>query len=130
MHNYAHIFELLSRLRQTCDHPYLVVHSKSRATAAAGEDAERGKSAVAEKRATDAEKGEARGKRRGRGDESPNEADDAFETVAGAAEPKYYCGMCQDAVDPDDRHDRMQARVPPRVHHAVCVLRAPKQGRR
>ena len=33
---------------------------------------------------------------------SPNEADDAFETVAGAAEPKYYCGMCQDAVDPDD----------------------------
>ena len=43
-----------------------------------------------------------RGKRRGRGDESPNEADDAFETVAGAAEPKYYCGMCQDAVDPDD----------------------------
>jgi DNA repair protein RAD16 len=102
LHNYAHIFELLSRLRQTCDHPYLVVHSKSRATAAAGEDAERSKSAVAEKRAADAEKGEARGKRRGRGDESPNEADDAFETVAGAAEPKYYCGMCQDAVDPDD----------------------------
>ena len=102
LHNYAHIFELLSRLRQTCDHPYLVVHSKSRSTAAAGEDAERSKSAVAEKRAADAEKGGARGKRRGRGDESPNEADDAFETVAGAAEPKYYCGMCQDAVDPDD----------------------------
>ena len=28
LHNYAHIFELLSRLRQACDHPYLVVHSK------------------------------------------------------------------------------------------------------
>ena len=105
LHNYAHIFELLSRLRQTCDHPYLVVHSKSRATAAAGEDAERGTSAVAEKRAAGAEKGEARGERRKRGDENPSEADDAFdafETVAGAAEPKYYCGMCQDAVDPDD----------------------------
>ena len=29
LHNYAHIFELLSRLRQACDHPYLVLHSKS-----------------------------------------------------------------------------------------------------
>ena len=29
LHNYAHIFELLSRLRQTCDHPYLVVHSRT-----------------------------------------------------------------------------------------------------
>mmetsp|Transcript_13524 Transcript_13524/g.49201 ORF Transcript_13524/g.49201 Transcript_13524/m.49201 type:complete len:1275 (-) Transcript_13524:156-3980(-) len=26
LHNYAHIFELLSRLRQAVDHPYLVVH--------------------------------------------------------------------------------------------------------
>ena len=39
LHNYAHIFELLSRLRQTCDHPYLVVHSKSNATKLAGVDA-------------------------------------------------------------------------------------------
>ena len=31
LHNYAHIFELLSRLRQTCDHPYLVVHSRTKA---------------------------------------------------------------------------------------------------
>ena len=29
LHNYAHVFELLARLRQACDHPYLVVHSKS-----------------------------------------------------------------------------------------------------
>ena len=29
LHNYAHIFELLSRLRQTCDHPYLVLHSRT-----------------------------------------------------------------------------------------------------
>mmetsp|Transcript_31228 Transcript_31228/g.50098 ORF Transcript_31228/g.50098 Transcript_31228/m.50098 type:complete len:1402 (+) Transcript_31228:1890-6095(+) len=29
MHNYAHIFELLSRLRRAADHPYLVVHGKS-----------------------------------------------------------------------------------------------------
>ena len=29
LHNYAHIFELLARLRQACDHPYLVIHSKS-----------------------------------------------------------------------------------------------------
>ena len=29
LHNYAHVFELLARLRQACDHPYLVIHSKS-----------------------------------------------------------------------------------------------------
>ena len=29
MHNYAHIFELLSRLRQAVDHPYLVTCSDS-----------------------------------------------------------------------------------------------------
>jgi DNA repair protein RAD16 len=130
LHNYAHIFELLSRLRQTCDHPYLVVHSKSRATAAAGEDAERGKSAVAEKRAAGAEKGEARKNlRRGRSDESPSEAAElAFDAVAGAAEPKYYCGMCQDDVDPDDaamtgcKH----------VFHRECIMQyascAPETG--
>ena len=28
LNNYAHIFQLLSRLRQTLDHPYLVVHGK------------------------------------------------------------------------------------------------------
>jgi DNA repair protein RAD16 len=28
LHNYAHIFELLSRLRQAVDHPYLVVHGR------------------------------------------------------------------------------------------------------
>eukprot|EP01012_Entosiphon_sulcatum_P067451 TRINITY_DN9716_c0_g1_i1.p1 TRINITY_DN9716_c0_g1~~TRINITY_DN9716_c0_g1_i1.p1 ORF type:complete len:1165 (-),score=253.85 TRINITY_DN9716_c0_g1_i1:69-3533(-) len=27
LHNYAHIFDLLSRLRQAVDHPYLVIHS-------------------------------------------------------------------------------------------------------
>jgi SNF2 family DNA or RNA helicase len=26
LHNYAHVFELLSRLRQAVDHPYLVIH--------------------------------------------------------------------------------------------------------
>ncbi|XP_017425532.1 ATP-dependent helicase rhp16 isoform X2 [Vigna angularis] len=29
MHNYAHIFDLLTRLRQAVDHPYLVVYSQS-----------------------------------------------------------------------------------------------------
>jgi DNA repair protein RAD16 len=28
LHNYAHIFDLLSRLRQAADHPYLVVHGR------------------------------------------------------------------------------------------------------
>ena len=37
MHNYAHIFELLSRLRQAVDHPYLVVYgNNSAAKAGAG----------------------------------------------------------------------------------------------
>lgn len=30
LHNYAHVFELLSRLRQAVDHPYLVVHGEYR----------------------------------------------------------------------------------------------------
>ncbi len=29
LNNYAHIFELLSRLRQALDHPYLVIHGPS-----------------------------------------------------------------------------------------------------
>ena len=29
LNNYAHVFELLSRLRQACDHPYLVLHSSN-----------------------------------------------------------------------------------------------------
>jgi len=28
LHNYAHIFDLLARLRQAVDHPYLVIHGK------------------------------------------------------------------------------------------------------
>ncbi|CAI5491510.1 unnamed protein product [Closterium sp. Naga37s-1] len=35
LNNYAHIFDLLIRLRQAVDHPYLVVHSASHNTAAA-----------------------------------------------------------------------------------------------
>ncbi len=30
LHNYAHVFDLLLRLRQAVDHPYLVLHSKER----------------------------------------------------------------------------------------------------
>ena len=32
LHNYAHVFELLSRLRQATDHPYLVIHGKYKGT--------------------------------------------------------------------------------------------------
>jgi DNA repair protein RAD16 len=31
LHNYAHIFDILIRLRQAVDHPYLVMHSSTRA---------------------------------------------------------------------------------------------------
>lgn len=37
VNNYAHIFELLIRLRQAVDHPYLVVHSATAAAAAGAE---------------------------------------------------------------------------------------------
>jgi len=30
LNNYAHIFDILIRLRQAVDHPYLVIHSHSR----------------------------------------------------------------------------------------------------
>lgn len=36
MNNYAHIFDLLTRLRQAVDHPYLVVYSKSAALRSGG----------------------------------------------------------------------------------------------
>lgn len=32
LHNYAHIFELLSRLRQACNHPYLVIQDPRKST--------------------------------------------------------------------------------------------------
>lgn len=36
LHNYAHIFDLLSRLRQAVDHPYLVIHGNDTEMASAG----------------------------------------------------------------------------------------------
>lgn len=32
LNNYAHIFDILIRLRQAVDHPYLVIHSESQST--------------------------------------------------------------------------------------------------
>ncbi len=41
LNNYAHIFDLLMRLRQAVDHPYLVIHS---ATAPQAQQVRRDKS--------------------------------------------------------------------------------------
>ena len=38
LNNYAHIFDILIRLRQAVDHPYLVIHSESRGTANAANE--------------------------------------------------------------------------------------------
>ncbi|WIA16278.1 hypothetical protein OEZ85_012982 [Tetradesmus obliquus] len=46
LNNYAHIFDLLIRLRQAVDHPYLVVHSNT-ASAAAADAAEEAAAAAA-----------------------------------------------------------------------------------
>jgi len=40
LHNYAHIFDLLSRLRQAVDHPYLVVHGNYEGKVLASESGE------------------------------------------------------------------------------------------
>lgn len=37
LHNFAHIFDLLSRLRQAVDHPYLIIHGSLAAAAGRGE---------------------------------------------------------------------------------------------
>jgi SNF2 family DNA or RNA helicase len=39
LNNYAHIFDLLTKMRQAVDHPYLIVHSKKCATRQAGQKA-------------------------------------------------------------------------------------------
>jgi DNA repair protein RAD16 len=39
LNNYAHIFDLLTKMRQAVDHPYLIVHSKKASVAAAGRSA-------------------------------------------------------------------------------------------
>jgi SNF2 family DNA or RNA helicase len=38
LNNYAHVFDLLIRLRQAVNHPYMVVHSATTASAAQGGD--------------------------------------------------------------------------------------------
>lgn len=38
LHNYAHIFDLLARLRQAVDHPYLVVHGGQAAAVGCGRE--------------------------------------------------------------------------------------------
>ena len=109
LHNYAHIFELLSRLRQACDHPYLVLHSKSAPSTGevktegvaggfGGGDDEGG-----EEKDGGCE-GKVGGKAKGKGKRASGELseDPELEATAGTEEPKYYCGMCQDEVDPDD----------------------------
>ena len=82
LHNYAHIFELLSRLRQACDHPYLVVHSKNNAT----------------KNLPDVDIS----KRAKVGGDAKASDDDEAMMLAAANEPKYWCGMCQEEVDAED----------------------------
>ena len=42
MHNYAHIFELLARLRQALDHPYIVLHGPAAEAAAEAASAAQG----------------------------------------------------------------------------------------
>lgn len=39
LNNYAHIFDLLTKMRQAVDHPYLIVHSKGNAVRQAGQRA-------------------------------------------------------------------------------------------
>ena len=109
LHNYAHIFELLSRLRQACDHPYLVLHSKSAPSTAevktegvAGGFGGGGDEGGGEK--DGGGEGKEGGKQKGKGKRNSGELSEnpEPEAIAGTEEPKYYCGMCQDEVDPDD----------------------------
>ena len=108
LHNYAHIFELLSRLRQACDHPYLVVHSKNNATKTLPDINKRAKVS---------------------GDAKASDNDEAI-MVAAVNEPKYWCGMCQEEVDAEDaalsgcKH----------VFHRECIMQyascAPEKGKK
>ena len=102
LHNYAHIFELLSRLRQACDHPYLVIHSKT--AGATGQGAALGEKKKKNANPTDA---------------LPDDDDVCRAiSIAGAEEPKHYCGLCQDETEADDaalagcKH----------VFHRECIL--------
>ena len=48
--------------------------------------------------------GKGRGEQKGKGKRASGELseDPELEATAGTEEPKYYCGMCQDELDPDD----------------------------
>ncbi|CAI5527491.1 unnamed protein product [Closterium sp. Naga37s-1] len=100
LNNYAHIFDLLIRLRQAVDHPYLVVHSASHNTAAAAAAAtastaaaSAGAAAASERAGGGANDGPSGGGVVGGGGEGEREEEKEEET--------RVCGICCDyAEDP------------------------------
>jgi len=91
LHNYAHIFDLLSKLRQAADHPYLVVHAADRdyKGTTVAEHAEQS----GEMQDEDAEEEEEEGDGEEMGGE---EAVAEYEKVSSAV--VAICGICQDGI--------------------------------
>ena len=82
LHNYAHIFDLLSKLRQAADHPYLVVHAAGRTYE--GQTVAESEAAIAS--GPDVDPLEA----------ALQEANDGSSGVVGV------CGICQDGIVADE----------------------------
>lgn len=99
LNNYAHIFDLLIRLRQAVNHPYLVIFSHT-----ANNDNGDGKEDAAARKAVEHLEEKARGKRpldANDGDDTPSGRIIAFPSVSPHAGAVSYCGLCHDpAEDP------------------------------
>ncbi|GJP76840.1 hypothetical protein CLOP_g7292 [Closterium sp. NIES-67] len=108
LNNYAHIFDLLIRLRQAVDHPYLVVHSASYNTAAAAAAAS---SAVASTAAASAAASAAAAAAAGRGGKEARDGGAEGSEGRDEDEEQNVCGICCDyAEDP----------VSSRCRHTFC----------
>lgn len=94
LHNYAHIFDLLSKLRQAADHPYLVVH------AAAGREY-KGKTVAEHAEAlgkTDAEEEDGAAPLEDEPVVDDGAAVSQGETGGSSSGVVAVCGICQDGV--------------------------------
>ena len=102
LNNYAHVFELLSRLRQACNHPYLVLHSRNPKLRNQHSEVKFEKKAKKKEDEEDKEEEEYtttknRTKKKQEYEVRENVPSDAKETM-------HYCGMpdCGEKVEPED----------------------------
>ena len=109
LNNYAHVFELLSRLRQACDHPYLVLHSRNPRLKNQNEEHLSFKKKEVKEDSDDdeeeeEEEEEPNKKTKAKGAKKKNEFEVRENVPSDAKETMHYCGMpdCGEKVESED----------------------------